>query len=497
MLLALDQGTTSSRAIVFDDNLLIQASAQKEFQQYYPQSGWVEHDPEEIWNTQYEVACEAIEKAGVPPVQIQSIGITNQRETILLWNRQDGKPLHNAIVWQDRRTSETCRKLREDGHEETIREKTGLVLDPYFSASKIRWLLDNVDGAREAAEEGKLAVGTIDSWLIWNLTKGVDKKHITDATNASRTQLYNIHTGDWDEELLSLWNIPRSLLPEIVDSSGTCAETEVFGKAIPISGIAGDQQSALFGQACFQTGMAKCTYGTGCFILLNIGEKPMHSASRLLTTVAWSINGRLEYALEGSVFMGGATIQWLRDGLGIIQNASEVETLALEVEDTGGVVLVPAFTGLGAPYWDPDARGLLIGMTRGTSRAHIARAALESIASQVSDVAKAMQDDARTKLRELRVDGGASVNNSLMQLQSDLLDVPIVRPSQTESTALGAACLAGLGVGIWESTEQISKVWQADAHFKPQMPNSERQHHFNRWAKAVDRAGNWDKEDQS
>ena len=491
MLLAIDQGTTSSRAILFDESLELRARAQQEFQQHYPRSGWVEHDPEEIWNTQLKVAYEAIDRAGINAAEIQAIGITNQRETVLLWDRATGKPLHNAIVWQDRRTSESCQRLREQGHEKTVREKTGLVLDPYFSASKIRWLLDNVDGARQAAEAGKLAAGTIDSWLIWKLTEGNHSKHLTDATNASRTQLYNLHTGDWDDDLLSLWNIPRSLLPDIVDSSGTCATTDLLGASIPIAGIAGDQQSALFGQACFQPGMAKCTYGTGCFILLNIGDKPQPSASRLLTTVSWSIGGRLEYALEGSVFMGGATVQWLRDGLGILQNASEIETLAKEVEDTGGVVLVPAFAGLGAPYWDANARGTLLGMTRGTSRAHIARAALESIALQVADVTTAMQADAGTALQELRVDGGASINNFLMQLQSDLLEVELVRPRQPESTALGAACLAGLAVGTWASKEQIDQTWQAEGRFTPQMTAKDRLAHRKRWAKAIERAKSW------
>ena len=491
MLLALDQGTTSSRAILFDESLEVHALAQQEFQQHYPRSGWVEHDPEEIWNTQLKVAHEAIESAGINAAEIQAIGITNQRETVLLWDRATGKPLHNAIVWQDRRTSESCQRLREQGHENTVREKTGLVLDPYFSASKIRWLLNNVDGARQAAEAGKLAAGTIDSWLIWKLTESNHPKHLTDATNASRTQLYNLHTGDWDDDLLNLWDIPRSLLPDIVDSSGTCATTDLFGPTIPIAGIAGDQQSALFGQACFQPGMAKCTYGTGCFILLNIGDKPQPSPSRLLTTVAWSIGGRLEYALEGSVFMGGATVQWLRDGLGILQNASEVETLAQEVDDTEGVVLVPAFAGLGAPYWDANARGTLLGMTRGTSRAHIARAALESIALQVADVTTAMQADAGTALQELRVDGGASINNFLMQLQSDLLAAQLVRPCQTESTALGAACLAGLAVGTWASKEQIAQTWQAEARFTPQMTAKDRRAHLKRWAKAIERAKSW------
>ena len=491
MILAMDQGTTSSRAIVFDEQLQVRGLAQQEFQQYYPQGGWVEHDPLEIWQSQLDVARKAIDASGSTPGDIAAIGITNQRETVLIWDRKTGTPLHNAIVWQDRRTSEFCRQMKEDGHEETFRQKTGLVLDPYFSASKIRWFLDHVEGARQAAEEGKLAFGTIDTWLIWNLTEG--RSHLTDATNASRTLLYNIHTANWDEELLSLWDIPRSLLPGITDSSGTCAKTSLFGNTpISIAGIAGDQQSALFGQACFTPGMAKCTYGTGCFILLNIGDQPRASPSRLLTTVAWSIDGELEYALEGSVFMGGATVQWLRDGLGIIQNATEVEELAGQVDDTGGVVLVPAFAGLGAPYWNADARGTLVGMTRGTSKAHIARAALEGIALQVVNVVEAMQADGGIDLKEIRVDGGASINNLLMQIQSDLLDVPLVRPMQTESTALGAACLAGLGVGLWASRDDLASIWKEDTRFTPDMPSVERESHLKRWSQAVERAKDWE-----
>ena len=490
MILALDQGTTSSRAILFDERLEIRGLAQQEFKQHYPKAGWVEHDPMEIWQTQLDVAKEAIAKSDSDPGDIAAIGITNQREPVLLWDRETGKPVHNAIVWQDRRTSDHCRQMREDGHEDVFRQKTGLVLDPYFSASKIRWLLDHVDGAREAAEAGRLAAGTIDTWLIWQLTEG--RKHLTDTSNASRTLLFNIHTGEWDDELLRLWDIPRSLLPGVTDSSGPCAETSLLGdKPIPIAGIAGDQQSALFGQACFRPGMAKCTYGTGCFILLNIGDQPRESPSRLLTTVAWSINGKTEYALEGSVFMGGATVQWLRDGLGIIDSAPAIEELAGKVDDTGGVVLVPAFTGLGAPHWDADARGTLIGMTRGTSRAHIARAALESIALQVAGVADTMQADGEIDLHELRVDGGASVNNLLMQMQGDLLDVPIVRPRQPECTALGAACLAGLGVGLWPDRDALSEAWQEDARFTPAMSPDERTSKRKRWDEAGRRSKGW------
>lgn len=490
MILALDQGTTSSRAIVFDENLQTRGLAQEEFTQYFPQSGWVEHDAREIWQTQLAVAQSALKEAGVTPEELSGIGITNQRETVVLWDRKTGEPIHNAIVWQDRRTSEVCKRLRQAGQEEVFRDRTGLVLDPYFSASKVQWMLQNIPGAMEAAQAGELAMGTIDTWLIWNLTGGAS--HVTDHSNASRTLLYNLHTKDWDEELLSIWSIPRELLPTIVDSSGICAEaTQIGSTPVPIAGIAGDQQAALFGQTCFETGMAKCTYGTGCFILLNIGDQPQASPSRLLTTVAWSIGGEVEYALEGSVFMGGATVQWLRDGLGIIESASEIESLAQEVEDSGGIVLVPAFAGLGAPHWDAEARGSIQGMTRGTNRAHIARAALESIALQVQDVVEAMVEDGCLDLLEIRVDGGASVNSLLMQLQSDLLNVPLTRPQNTESTALGAACLAGLATGLWPDKETLASKWAVDAKFSPNMSDQERANHRQRWLMAVERSKEW------
>jgi len=490
MILALDQGTTSSRAIVFDSQLQTRGVAQQEFTQYFPQSGWVEHDAREIWQTQFAVAHQALDAAGVSPEDLSGIGITNQRETVVIWNRETGEPIHNAIVWQDRRTSDLCKTLRQSGQEEIFRDRTGLVLDPYFSATKIQWLLSHVPGAQEAAEAGVLAMGTMDSWLIWNLTSG--QSHVTDHSNASRTLLYNLHTQTWDDELLSIFGIPREMLPEIVDSSGVCTSTTQFGNVeIPIAGIAGDQQAALFGQTCFEPGMGKSTDGTGCFILLNIGDRPLPSPSRLLTTVAWSMNGSTEYALEGSVFMGGATVQWLRDGLGIIQSASEIEDLAKEVPDTGGIVLVPAFAGLGAPYWDAEARGSIQGMTRGTNRAHIARAALESIALQVQDVVEAMMEDGCLELQEIRVDGGASVNTLLMQLQSDLLNVPLTRPQNHESTALGAACLAGLATGVWPDQATLASKWKVEAQFTPQMPDAERASFRQRWLMAVERSKEW------
>ena len=490
MILSLDQGTTSSRAIVFDGDFQTVGLAQQEFTQHFPQSGWVEHDAREIWQTQLAVANQALDQAGCAAQDLAGIGITNQRETIVIWNRATGEPIHNAIVWQDRRTSGHCQGLREAGQEGFIQERTGLVLDPYFSASKVHWLLRNIPGAMDAAQAGELAMGTIDTWLIWNLTGGTC--HSTDHSNASRTLLYNLHTCDWDEELLAIWNIPREILPEIVDSSGVCAQATIFGGTeVPIAGIAGDQQAALFGQACFDPGMVKCTYGTGCFILMNIGDKPLASPSRLLTTVAWSIDGTTEYALEGSVFMGGATIQWLRDGLGIISTAQEVEALAMQVDTSGGVVLVPAFTGLGSPHWDPSARASIQGMTRGTSRAHIARAALESIALQVQDVVEAMSADGCLDLQEIRVDGGASANALLMQLQADLLDVPLLRPSQTESTALGAACLAGLATKVWPDKESISTRWDPESKFFPEMPAETRGAFRQRWHLAVERSKEW------
>ncbi|MGR8921302.1 MAG: glycerol kinase GlpK, partial [Gammaproteobacteria bacterium] len=447
LLLALDQGTTSSRALVFDDAGRVRSLAQAEFRQHYPRPGWVEHDPLEIRDTQLEVAARAIRDAGATAQDIAAIGITNQRETCLLWDRRTGEPCGRALVWQDRRTAAACTAMSARGVAERVREKTGLVIDPYFSASKLAWMLDADPALRRRAAAGELAFGTIDSWLVWCLGGG--RHHVTDATNAARTLLYDIHENAWDAELLELWHVPPEVLPEVVDSAGVCATTGHFGGDIPIAGIAGDQQAALFGQACFEPGMAKCTYGTGCFVLLQTGAAAPRSSHALLTTIASRIDGLTEYALEGSVFMGGATVQWLRDGLGIIGSADEVEALAREVDDTGGVVLVPAFTGLGAPHWDAAARGLMVGMTRGTTRAHVARAALEGIAWQVADVATAMTADAGLPIHELRVDGGASHNALLMQMQADILDLPLVRPEVSESTALGAALLAGLGVGLF------------------------------------------------
>lgn len=464
-ILSFDQGTTSSRAIVFDKEGSIVAIAQKEFEQIYPQPGWVEHDASEIWTTQISVATEAIVKAGLTPTDIAAIGITNQRETTVLWDRKTGEPLHNAIVWQDRRTSAYCDELKAKGLAKNIQEKTGLIIDAYFSATKIKWILDNVAGAREKAAAGELAFGTIDSWLIWNLTDG--RVHVTDVSNASRTMLYNIHTLAWDQELLDLFDIPESILPEVKSSSEVYGETtgNVLAAKIPIAGIAGDQQAALFGQMCTQVGMVKNTYGTGCFMLMNIGDKPIVSQNNLVTTIAWKIDGKVQYALEGSIFIGGAVVQWLRDGLGIISSSAEVEQLALKVEDTGGVYLVPAFAGLGAPHWDQDARGTITGITRGTTASHLARAAVESIAFQTMEVLKAMEADSGQRIKELRVDGGATGNDLLMQFQADLLDTTVIRPKVTEVTALGAAYLAGLAVGYWASMDDISGQWKIDKNF--------------------------------
>jgi glycerol kinase len=496
-VLALDQGTTSSRAIVFDRAGQVVALAQREFAQIFPQPGWVEHDAREIWATQHAVALEALEKAGGGKARcedIAAIGITNQRETTVLWDRATGQPVANAIVWQDRRTAPRCDELRQQGHAALIQRKTGLVIDAYFSGTKLEWLLDHVPGARQRAEQGDLAFGTIDSWLIWNLTGG--RVHATDASNASRTLLFNLHTQDWDDELLELLRIPRAVLPDVMPSSGVIAETEssLFGAALPLAGIAGDQQAATFGQACFAPGMAKNTYGTGCFMLMNTGAAPVTSRNRLLTTVGWQgpVGAhRTAYCLEGSVFMAGATVQWLRDGLQVIQSAAEVESLAAQVDDTGDVYLVPAFAGLGAPDWDGYARGTLVGMTRGTTRAHIARAALEAIALQSADVFGAMAKDARIPLTELRVDGGASRNNLLMQMQADFLGVTVVRPQVTETTALGAAYLAGLATGFWSGADEISAQWQADRRFEPRMEERERTAKLARWREAVARAKGW------
>ena len=491
-ILALDQGTTSSRAILFDHAGTIVQVAQKEFSQIFPQSGWVEHKPDEIWSSQASVAVEALSNANLSGKDLAGIGVTNQRETTIIWDRKTGRPVYNAIVWQDRRTAGFCEQLKSDSLESTFQEKTGLLLDAYFSGTKVRWILDNVDGAREKAEAGDLAFGTVDSWLIWKLTGG--KVHVTDVTNASRTLMFNIHTGEWDEELLGILKIPRPLLPEVRSCSEVYGEVSEGGlvAGTPVAGIAGDQQAALFGQICTRSGMAKNTYGTGCFLLMNTGTEPVISRNNLLTTVAWKLGGRTEYALEGSVFIAGAVIQWLRDALGIIGKSSDVEALASKVKDTGGAYLVPAFTGLGAPHWDQYARGTLIGLTRGTGAPHIARAALEGIAYQSYDVLKAMESDSGISLKELRVDGGACVNNLLMQFQADLLQTPVVRPKVTETTALGAAYLAGLGVGFWKNPEEIAGQWQVDHTFSPNAPDEERQGRLAGWRKALERSKAWE-----
>ena len=496
-ILSLDQGTTSSRAIVFGDDGTIHGVAQKELGQIYPRPSWVEHDPEEIWATQLGVAAEALARAGLAPRDVAAIGITNQRETSILWERATGRPIHNAIVWQDRRTAAMCDLLRAQGAEPLITERTGLVLDAYFSASKVAWLLDNVDGARARAERGELAFGTVDSWLVWKLTGG--RTHVTDVSNASRTMLLNIHTGQWDPELLKLFRIPSSLLPEVRSSSEVYGEVSAAPalQGIRMAGIAGDQQAALFGQLCVAPGLSKNTYGTGCFLLQNTGEKPAASRHRLLTTVAWKIGARTDYALEGSVFIGGAVVQWLRDGLGIIRSTEEIETLASSVPDNGGVYLVPAFAGLGAPHWDPYARGALLGLTRGTTAAHIARAALESIAFQVADLLEAMRADSGVELAELRVDGGAAKNNLLMQIQADLLGAPVVRPVITETTALGAAYLAGLAVCLWKSCDDLTAQWQLDWRFEPRMPREQARARRERWKSAVERAKNWERPERT
>lgn len=489
-ILALDQGTTSSRAIIFDEKSNIISVGQKEFTQIFPKSGWVEHDPLEIWETQREMAIEALRKANLTAENIAAIGITNQRETTVVWNRKTGEPVYNAIVWQDRRTSTLCDEIRKN-YAGLIREKTGLEVDAYFSASKIKWILENVRGARKEAENGELLFGTIDSWLIWKLTSG--KAHITDVSNASRTMLFNINTLEWDEELLEIFKIPRAILPKICSSSEIYGEVEAIAelKGVKIAGNVGDQQAALFGQLCFEKGLSKNTYGTGCFLLQNIGEKPIKSENRLLTTIAWQIGGKTEYALEGSVFIGGAVVQWLRDSLQIIEKSGDVEALANSVEDNGGVYFVPAFAGLGAPYWNQDARGLIIGLTRGTGKAHIARAAIESIAYQTADLLEAMQMDAKTELKELRVDGGATKNDSLLQFQADVLQIPVVRSKITETTALGAAYLAGLAVGFWKSKADLAHHWQTDKRFDPKISRKETENLLRRWKEAVKRAQNW------
>ncbi|MFB9841327.1 glycerol kinase GlpK [Mucilaginibacter ginsenosidivorans] len=490
-ILALDQGTTSSRAIVFDHNGQIRSVAQKEFTQIFPQPGWVEHDPNEIWSSQAGVAAEATVKMGINGTNIKAIGITNQRETTIVWDRATGEPIYNAIVWQDRRTAGFCDQLKQDGHATLVQSKTGLVIDAYFSGSKVRWILDNVKGARAKAEAGKLAFGTVDSWLVWKFTRG--KVHATDVTNASRTMLFNIQTLEWDDELLQLLDIPKNMLPEVKQSSEIYGETTttIFASKIPIAGIAGDQHAALFGQMCIDNGMVKNTYGTGCFMLMNIGEKFIASKNNLLTTIAWKINGTTHYAFEGSIFIGGAVVQWLRDGLGVIKTSAEVEQLALSVPDIGGVYFVPAFAGLGAPYWDPEARGTIVGLTRGTTAGHIARAALQSIAYQTMDVLKAMEADAGLPISELRVDGGATGNNLLMQFQANLLGCKVIRPNVVETTALGAAYLAGLAVGYWKSVDEIKELWQAERIFEPVAHSTETQQGIAGWKKAVRAAQAW------
>lgn len=489
--MSLDQGTTSSRAIIFDKQGQIVSVAQKEFKQHFPKQGWVEHDPVEIWTSQSSVMIESLVNKGISVDQIAAIGITNQRETTIVWDRKSGKPVFNAIVWQDRRTAAFCDSLKEKGHSEMIASKTGLIIDAYFSATKIRWILENVEGAREKAEVGELAFGTVDSWLIWNLTKG--EKHLTDITNASRTMLFNIHTQEWDQELLDLFGIPQSMLPEVKTCSEVYCETagDVLRSKIPIAGIAGDQQAALFGQLCTEPGMAKTTYGTGCFLVMNTGKEAVRSKNQLLTTVAWKIGDEINYALEGSVFIGGAAIQWLRDGIELFGHAKESEKLAMSLPDNEGVYFVPALAGLGAPHWDQDARGAFFGITRGTTIAHFTRAALEAIAYQVYDVLKAMEKDAGEKTKELRVDGGATANNFLMQFQSDLLDCEIKRPQIIETTAIGAAFLAGLAVGFWKDQSEIQSLWESDKSFQPEMDAEKRENLIHFWHKAVERSKNW------
>jgi glycerol kinase len=492
-ILALDQGTTSSRAILFDRDGAIRGVAQREFRQIFPQPGWVEHDAPEIWTTQAGVAVEALAGAGVRARDVAAIGITNQRETTVVWDRATGQPISNAIVWQDRRTAGTCDRLRAEGAEPLFRERTGLVLDAYFSGTKLAWMLDHVAGARARADAGELAFGTIDSWLLWKLTDG--RLHITDTSNASRTLLFNIHTLQWDDELLRALRVPRGMLPEVRASSEVYGEvTTALGlESVPLGGIAGDQQAALFGQMCTSPGLTKNTYGTGCFMLQNTGTNAPASRHKLLTTVAWTRNGVTEYALEGSVFIGGAVVQWLRDGLGVIRSSGDVEALAQSVADNGGVYLVPAFAGLGAPHWDPYARGAIVGLTRGATAAHIARAALESIAFQSADLLDAMQADAGTRLAELRVDGGAARNDLLMQFQADIIGAPVVRPQVTETTALGAAYLAGLAVGFWKSGEEIASQWRTDRRFEPAMPEARVRELRGRWSQALERAKGWDR----
>ncbi len=490
-ILALDQGTTSSRAILFDSDMRIVHIAQKEFRQIFPQSGYVEHDPNEIFDSQLQVALQCLQESNIRGYEVCAIGITNQRETTIVWDKKTGMPVYNAIVWQDRRTASICEQINATDKAKIVQDKTGLVVDSYFSATKIQWILDNVAGAREKAEKGDLLFGTVDTWLIWNFSKG--QSYVTDPSNASRTLLFNIHTLDWDNDLLEIFNIPKSMLPEIVPSSGKAAEVhaEFMGHIIPIAGIAGDQQAATFGNACLEKGMAKNTYGTGCFMLMHTGDEAKKSKHNLLTTVAWQRDGHIRYALEGSVFMGGATIQWLRDGLQIIQSASEVEALAASVPDNGGVYFVPAFVGLGAPYWDSYARGLMVGLNRGVTKAHIARAALEAIAMQTFDIMESMQADSGLNITQLRADGGASRNNMLMQFQADILGVPVERPTITETTALGAACFAGLAMEFWKDKSDMTARWKLDRCFEPRLSEDERQVLRHNWHKAIERSKNW------
>ncbi|AAO36289.1 glycerol kinase [Clostridium tetani] len=492
-VMALDQGTTSSRCIIFNERGLIVSVAQREFKQIYPKGGWVEHDPMEIWATQFSVATEAMAKANIEASEIASIGITNQRETTIVWDKRTGLPVYNAIVWQCRRTAQICDELKEKGLTETIRNKTGLVLDAYFSGTKIKWILDNVAGAREEAEKGNLIFGTVDTWLIWNLTKG--KVHVTDYSNASRTMIYNIHELKWDDELLEALDIPKSMLPEVKPSSYVYGETNstLFGSSIPIAGVAGDQQAALFGQMCHQEGTAKSTYGTGCFLLMNTGEKAVKSENGLLTTIAFGIDDKVEYALEGSIFIGGAAIQWLRDELRMLKDSPESERYATAVEDTNGVYMVPAFVGLGAPYWDPYARGAIVGLTRGATKEHFIRATLESLAYQTYDVLNAMREDSGIDLKALRVDGGASANDFLMQFQADILGVPVQRPEVIETTALGAAYLAGLAVGYWKDKKDVAQNWAISKTFEPDMIKERREELLEGWHEAVKRSMNWEK----
>lgn len=494
-VMAMDSGTTSNRCILFDEHGNIKSVAQKEFTQYFPKPGWVEHDANEIWSTQLGVALEAMLKINVKAKDIDSIGITNQRETTVVWDKKTGEPIYNAIVWQCRRTSEYCDELKAKGWTEKIREKTGLVIDAYFSGTKLKWILDNVKGARERAKKGELLFGTVDTWLIWKLTNG--KVHVTDYSNASRTMMFNINTLQWDDEILELLDIPKCMLPEAKPSSCIYGETDdlVLGGHIKIAGAAGDQQAALFGQTCFHAGEAKNTYGTGCFMLMNTGKKPVFSKNGLLTTIAWGVNGEVDYALEGSVFNAGSAIKWLRDELGLIHTAAESEDLANKVEDTNGCYVVPAFTGLGAPYWDQYARGAIVGITRGVNRNHIVRATLESLAFQTNDILQAMVADAGVKLSALKVDGGASANNTLMQMQADLIDSPVMRPSCVESTAMGAAYLAGLATGYWKDQDEIMMNWKIDCIFKPKLNETQRKKHIDGWHKAVKRSFDWAKEE--